>query len=216
MVIHLLLERIEMQQHFKEKGGRYLGFCPRWWLGIACVWQLMRMETVVVISAGKLQHSGGHPQKIVQIPRALEEPKQILSTCLVYFPSFCLPRRQSIHSINVTAERYHESAGNLEKSVKKKQTPETQPYSFDCCFWSSIITMIIFFSCIFLFFFFFQAKEELKVWNPICFPMLCFQGNSTDFFWRQYLGSQWGYLCLPGGIPCTWNHLVKFRVEAVV
>lgn len=46
------------------------------------------------------------------------------------------------------------------------------------------MTMIYFFFSTFLLGIFRpdkRIKVVLKVWNPIAFPMLCFQGNSIDF-----------------------------------
>jgi len=47
------------------------------------------------------------------------------------------------------------------------------------------MTMIYFFFSTFLLGIFRpdkRIKVVFKVWNPIAFPMLCFQGNSIDFF----------------------------------
>lgn len=112
----------------------------------------------------------------------LKELKQILSSCLLCFLSCCLPSMQSIYSVNLTAEGYHESAGNWEEK-KNSGEKKTKPYTLQL--WLLFLTVVkwpwFVFSFAHFFWVFLGQTKELKLFLRfgIQLPFPCYVSKET-------------------------------------
>lgn len=78
------------------------------------------MKTMVVIFTGKVLAVVAPHRKLSRFHVHWRNLNR-LSSCLFYFSFFYLPSRQSIYSVNVAAERYHEGTGSSEKARNSRK-----------------------------------------------------------------------------------------------
>lgn len=99
-------------QHFKELGRLHLLPCLAGWL-----WLLTQRKTTAVIFTGKVLED----KNLSTSQLHWRNLNRVKFLAVLFF--LLLPTKQTINSVNVTAERCHEGAGNSEKarhSRKKK------------------------------------------------------------------------------------------------